>query len=85
MGAKEEREVDVESGKFLELGLLTGEAGMAISQLQPLGSILGRRDNDWLGEAGPRNGRLDMPLIDEGIAPETRNKTMTDCVLFIQN
>ena len=77
MGAKEEREVDVESGKFLELGLLTGEAGMTISQSQPLGWMLAGMENDWLGEAGPRYGRLDMPPIDEGIAPETRNKIMT--------
>ena len=72
MGEKEEKEVDVDNGKVLPPGLFTGETGMAISHWQPLLGCwaLGGMEKDWLGQAGgPRNGRLDMPLIDEGIAP----------------
>ena len=72
MGEKEEKEVDVDSGKGEVLeGLFTGQAGMAISQ--PPSWALGGMENDWFGETGPTNGRWDVPLIDEGIAPGRRN------------
>ena len=72
MGEKEEKEVDVDSGKADVLeGLFTGQAGMAISQ--PPSWASGGMANDWLGEIGPTNGTWDMPLIDEGIAPGRTN------------
>ena len=74
MGEKEEREVDVERGKVLEPGLFTGDPGMAISHSQLLGWTFCGMANDWLEEAGPKKGRLDMPLIDEGIAPGRETK-----------
>ena len=74
MGEKEEKELEVDSGKaeVLEgLFTITGQAGMAISQ--PSSRALGGMENDWLGESGPTNGRWDVPFIDEGIAPGRTN------------
>lgn len=68
MGEKEEKDVDVDSGKAEVLGgLFTGQAGMAISQ--PPSWVSGGMEKDWFGETGPTNGRWETPLIDEGIAP----------------